>query len=540
MLSHRKTIHRLACSIFALIAILGVCFQANGEDFDWRNVNGQNYVTPVRSQVLGTCWAYAAVAALEARYKITRNDPTFNPDCSEWLLVTGGAGTTDGGWPHRALTFFIFPGIISEAELPPYTGEGTSPYLPLPTGWQDNTWRINAWYETASDVETVKQAMKSYGPITSIIWSGSHAVALTGFHDDASLPGGGYWIFKNSWGTGYGDNGYGTIGYDELLNDPSAKFYAINSVAYRTSPLATANWEGATNIWTVGNSNWTSDGSAHAWVNEETDALFDANTNNQVTIGGTAIAHGLTLNTGATGYTFSGGSLTVTGGGIMANESVDVNVPVTLGAPQTWTVAAGKTLTIGGSVHENISSLTIDGAGDTYIQGDMDGNYLKGLRNGAVAGVVKNGTGTLTLSGANTYAGGTTINSGTLVLADTGSMLMDINDPNVDYTQYFGAGSLILDGGLLLDVADVTVTSGSWMLIDDSLTVDYGSTFYVQLVGCDAFEAIGDLFAYTDALNHYWTFNGTTGILAIAIPEPGATALLALGLIGLFIWRIRN
>lgn len=37
---------------------------------------------------------------------------------------------------------------------------------------------------------------------------GNHAVVLVGYNDD-----GGYFIFENSWGTGWGDNGYGALKY---------------------------------------------------------------------------------------------------------------------------------------------------------------------------------------------------------------------------------------------------------------------------------------------------------------------------------------
>jgi hypothetical protein len=54
------------------------------------------------------------------------------------------------------------------------------------------------------------------------------------------------------------------------------------------------------------------------------------------------IAHGVNINAGATGYVFNGvngGALTVTAGGINANESVTINAPVTIAAPQSWNVA---------------------------------------------------------------------------------------------------------------------------------------------------------------------------------------------------------
>ena len=197
----------------------------------------------------------------------------------------------------------------------------------------------------------MKTALKTYGPGTIIIDAetyfyfpdvsdaqggadnGDHAVSLVGYHDatsadDAAIQAaGGYWIIKNSWGTGWGSyGGYGFVPYN-LVN--TADFYT--GPAYYTGTMATATWQGS-GAWTLGGSNWTSGGSAYSWVNQETAAVFNASPNNNITISGPAIAHGLTFNSGDTGYVFSGGSLTITAGGITADESVTINSPVTIGA----------------------------------------------------------------------------------------------------------------------------------------------------------------------------------------------------------------
>ena len=417
---------------FAALALSNAtCF---ADSFDWRNADGQNdgqcFVSPVKAQVSGTCWAYSAVGALEAKYMLTRNDPAYAPDCSEWNLVCpengAGGGTIDGGGPGGALNYIYTTGIVSEAELPP-SGYNGSPLWPLQPGSENRVWKtatypiqISQTDTLSTNVAVVKQALKLYGPLSMTLANANHAVVLTGYQDDPSSPGGGCWIYKNSWGTGWSDNGYGTIDYATQSSDPYWwNFAAIPGAAYYTGTMAIATWQGVTNVWSAGDSaNWNSGGSAYTWANQETAAVFNTLQTAPIVIGGTVIAHGLTFNAGATGYTFSGGSLTVTGGGITANESVTVNTAVTIGAPQTWTVAAGKTLTIGAPVHTVVSTLTIAGAGNTYIAGDLDGGGIINSLGAAPGGLVMSGSGTLTLAGAN-CVGPISIGSGTTNLLTT-------------------------------------------------------------------------------------------------------------------------
>jgi C1A family cysteine protease len=48
---------------------------------------------------------------------------------------------------------------------------------------------------------------------------GGHAVFAAGYYDDASWAGGGYLIIKNSWGVGWGDQGYFYMPYAYLTPD---------------------------------------------------------------------------------------------------------------------------------------------------------------------------------------------------------------------------------------------------------------------------------------------------------------------------------
>ncbi|MBN2580345.1 MAG: hypothetical protein JXB10_15275, partial [Pirellulales bacterium] len=123
----KKTRPQCCFGFFAIAAATVIMAPrcATGDSFDWRSVAGQNWITPVKSQWWGTCWAHGNIACLEAKYKITRNDYTYNPDLSEENIVwdrngtSGDMGCTAGGGPYvNSFTYFWEHGVVSEAELP--------------------------------------------------------------------------------------------------------------------------------------------------------------------------------------------------------------------------------------------------------------------------------------------------------------------------------------------------------------------------------------------------------------------------------------
>jgi len=133
---------------------------------------------------------------------------------------------------------------------------------------------------------------------------------------------------------------------------------------------------------------------------------------------------------------------------------------------------------------------------------------LSGVISGAGA-LTLTGGGTVTLSGANTYTGDTTVNSGaTLVLASSGGLKFAVTDTSNN--KVTGAGSATLNGAFTVDTTAVTMTSGSWTLVDTT-TKSFGGSF--NLAGFSG--PVGNVYTKVAGIQT-WTFDKSTAVLALS------------------------
>ena len=167
-----------------------------------------------------------------------------------------------------------------------------------------------------------------------------------------------------------------------------------------SASAATLTWDASGNgttldgsgTWSTSIANWWNGSADSGWTGGANSAVFGAAAGSNpysVTLGSNAGMAVLTF--ASQSYTIApdaGGlyGLTIGSGGIAANVSATIGAPLTLRAAQTWTVAAGQALNVGGPI---------------------SGGY----------GLTEAGSGLLTLSGSNTYSGATLVSGGTLEIA---------------------------------------------------------------------------------------------------------------------------
>jgi C1A family cysteine protease len=183
-------------------------------DIDWRS---RGAVNPVRNQgQCGSCWAFAAVAALEGATKVGKGNL---PVLSEQHLVdcSGSAGNhgCGGGLPANALNWASRNGGVCSGSSYPYTGRdgrcNTGCTKAAQTAGAGSVGSSDAGLTGALNGRPVAVAIvasgRAFQSYSSGVFSGpcpgnlDHAVTAVGFTSNA-------YIVRNSWGSSWGQGGY--------------------------------------------------------------------------------------------------------------------------------------------------------------------------------------------------------------------------------------------------------------------------------------------------------------------------------------------
>ena len=245
--------------------------------FDLRDIGA---VSGLKDQAnSGNCWAFSTIAVLEScamkasliqENKLETN-PTQNQEnkienqakdpynFSEGNLKNLAQNYSDFGWNYETneggfyqmsigyLTSWLGP--VNSSQDPTDDWDIIAPVLYSSIHVQNILYLTRSSY---TDNDKIKEALMKYGAIaTEIYMSNSylqsngnyycdkdmdrnHAICVIGWDDGKSIsgaPGPGAWIVKNSYGTKWGDNGYGYVSYYDhtlfKLNDKTHNSFTI-------------------------------------------------------------------------------------------------------------------------------------------------------------------------------------------------------------------------------------------------------------------------------------------------------------------------
>jgi len=221
---------------------------------------GTSLLTSVKHQLgCGACWAFATYGSIESTWKIMglgdndfsennlKNCSGFDLDPCQWghhfmstaYLIRGSGPITEVDDPYDPVNGPCTEGLTPDAYIP------ESRYLPEDhDAFKHTIMNLGAVYNTFKSTANYQWINGHYtycyqGPGTT-----SHAIAIVGWNDTLTTAcGQGAWLCKNEYGTGFGEDGFFYISYQDTLvlqynsvwpykeeYDPELKIYQYDTI----------------------------------------------------------------------------------------------------------------------------------------------------------------------------------------------------------------------------------------------------------------------------------------------------------------------
>lgn len=227
------------------------------KQFDWRDRDGVNFVSPVRNQgSCGSCYAFGSMALYEARLRIATNNTVqkvFSTQdivsCSEY------SQGCDGGFPYLIAGKYGQDFGLIEEKCFRYTGKDSPCKKTSCKRYFTRDYYYVGGFYGACNEPVMRAELVKNGPVAISFevygdfmqyksgiyhhidllekfnpWEiTNHVVLVVGYGEDQGIP---YWIVKNSWGPEWGEDGYFRIrrGNDECSMESMAVGIEIDPV----------------------------------------------------------------------------------------------------------------------------------------------------------------------------------------------------------------------------------------------------------------------------------------------------------------------